>query len=132
MILRIVLTAPHGIALWSQSTDETTVLTARHLTNPAKDAGHVFGYSCSTWPATEKLLAAHPKNCCQVSAYRPQVASRWLSHPAPRQPEVRVFGELPTEGVDAFPSFYELGILAPPDTHIPPPLFCEPEISKGL
>jgi anthranilate phosphoribosyltransferase len=40
--------------------DETTAMTTSHLTNPAKDAGQVIGYSHST-----KL----PKNSNQVAGY---------------------------------------------------------------
>jgi hypothetical protein len=49
--------------------DETTGIGTSHLTNPAKDAGQVIGYSHSTWLSTEKLLAGHRKDDSQVAGY---------------------------------------------------------------
>ena len=52
------------------SSDETTDRTTSHLTNPAKDAGQVIGYSHSTRLSAEELLAGHPKDGSQVVGYR--------------------------------------------------------------
>ena len=69
--------------------DETTDMTTSHLTNPAKDAGQVIGYSHSTRLSAEELLikplaiplgrqkatakwlvmAGHPKDDSQVAGY---------------------------------------------------------------
>src|SRR5476651_2837806 len=49
--------------------NETTDITTSHLTNPAKDAGQVIGYSHSTWLSAEELLAGHPKDDSQVAGY---------------------------------------------------------------
>src|SRR5450631_3185373 len=48
---------------------ETTDGTTSHLTNPAKDAGQVIGYSHSTKLSAEELLAGHPKDDIQVAGY---------------------------------------------------------------
>jgi anthranilate phosphoribosyltransferase len=45
-------------------------MTTSHLTNPAKDAGQVIGYSHSTRPPAEELLAGHPKDGSQVAGYK--------------------------------------------------------------
>src|SRR5450631_4523686 len=48
---------------------ETIDMTTSHLTNPAKDAGEVIGYSHSTKLSAEELLAGHPKDDSQVAGY---------------------------------------------------------------
>src|SRR5450756_1225991 len=49
--------------------DGTTDMTTSHLTNPAKYAGQVIGYSHSTRLSAEELLAGHPKDDNQVAGY---------------------------------------------------------------
>jgi hypothetical protein len=44
-------------------------MTTSHLTNPAKDAGQVIGYSHSTRLPADELLAGHPKDDNQVAGY---------------------------------------------------------------
>jgi Domain of unknown function (DUF4124) len=51
-------------------TDKTTDSATSHLTNPAKDAGQVIGYSHSTKLPAEELLAGHPKDSNQVAGYK--------------------------------------------------------------
>src|SRR4030067_381017 len=51
------------------SPDETTDMTTSHLTNPAKDAWQVIGYSHSTRLSAEELLAGHPKDDSLVAGY---------------------------------------------------------------
>jgi hypothetical protein len=49
--------------------DVTTDATTSHLTNPAKDAGQVIGYSHSTDETTSQSTKP-PKNGGQVAGYR--------------------------------------------------------------
>jgi|GEM_PF-441430 len=51
-------------------TGETTDATTSHLTNPAKYAGQVIGYSHSTRLPAEELLAGHLKDGNQVAGYQ--------------------------------------------------------------
>jgi hypothetical protein len=51
------------------SADETTDTTTSHLTNPAKDAGQVIGYSHSTDETTSHSTRL-PKDSNQVAGYR--------------------------------------------------------------
>jgi hypothetical protein len=44
-------------------------MTTSHLTNPAKDAGQVIGYSYLTMLPAEELLAGHPKDDSRVIGY---------------------------------------------------------------
>jgi hypothetical protein len=52
-----------------KTTDETSDMTTSHLTNPAKYAGQVIGYSHPTKQPAEELLAGHPKDGGQVAGY---------------------------------------------------------------
>jgi hypothetical protein len=57
---------PHGAC-----PDETTDIATSHLTNPAKDAGQVIGYSHSTRQSAEELLMellAIPLGCQRTTA----------------------------------------------------------------
>jgi len=67
------------------TTDGTTDMATSHLTNPAKDAGQVIGYSHSAMPPKNGGQAAgyshptkQPKDGCQVVGYIEAFAKQFI------------------------------------------------------
>jgi hypothetical protein len=79
--------------------DETTDRATSHLTNPAKDAGQVIGYSHSTRLSAEELLAGHPKDDSQVASYEPD---KTTSHPTKQSKDGLPSGWLCRRATGAF------------------------------
>src|ERR1039457_6435812 len=73
-------------------------MTTSHLTNPAKDAGQVIGYSHSTRLSAEELLAGHPKDDSQVAGYSRAKDTPTLT--LPRRERGRLLLPPPGEGWD--------------------------------